>query len=117
MDETKNNIDPTYHGGDKMNTRDNLTKATEGLNNKIGNGHAKHTAVGDSIRQVAHKVDEYGEAFADKSDQWVHNGERAVAQFQETYLASTADYIKQNPMKATLIAAGIGWLLAKILKI
>lgn len=78
-----------------------------------------HTAVGDSIRQAGHKIDKFSETAAKTTDEYIHKGQDAAMDLKkeaEVYGDSAVKYIKENPVKATLIAAGIGMLLSRLLR-
>jgi ElaB/YqjD/DUF883 family membrane-anchored ribosome-binding protein len=81
--------------------------------------HDSHTAVGDSIRQAGHKIDELSETAAETTDAYIKKGQRAAMDFKkeaEVYSETAIDYIKKNPVKATLIAAGVGMLLSRLMR-
>lgn len=83
------------------------------------NKHDSHTAAGDSIRQAGHKIDAFSENAAQTTDNYIHKGQQAVMDLKkdaEVYSEATVSYIKKNPVKATLIAAGIGMLLSRLLR-
>ncbi|MDP1573699.1 MAG: hypothetical protein Q8L78_02020 [Coxiellaceae bacterium] len=78
-----------------------------------------HTVVGDSIRQVGHKIETFGESAAKTTDEYIHKGQRAVIGLKkeaENYGEVTVDYVKKNPVKSTLIVAGVGILLSRLFK-
>lgn len=79
----------------------------------------KNTPVGDSIRKASHKLDEYGETLADKSDELVLKSKQSKAKLEaeiEECSDAIIEYIKKYPVKSTLIAAGIGFLVGKLFK-
>ena len=79
----------------------------------------QHTVVGDSIRKAAHKANEYGEMLADKGDALSHKGQQAKTKLEKEIEKNgdiIVNYIKKYPVKSTLIAAGIGFLAAKLFK-
>jgi ElaB/YqjD/DUF883 family membrane-anchored ribosome-binding protein len=81
--------------------------------------HDSHTAMGDSIRQAGHKIDEFSETAAKTTDEYIHKGQHVAMDLKkeaEAYGEATVDYIRKNPVKATLIAAGIGMLLSRLLR-
>ncbi|MDP1575038.1 MAG: hypothetical protein Q8L78_08950 [Coxiellaceae bacterium] len=78
-----------------------------------------HTAVGDSIRQAGHAIDEFSEAAAKTTDEYIHKGQGAAMDLKkEAEICGdvAVDYIRKNPVKATLIAAGVGMLLSRLLR-
>lgn len=83
------------------------------------NKENSHTAVGDSIRQAGHKLGEFGEIAATTTDNYIHKGQHAAMDLKkeaEVYGEAAVDYIRKNPVKATLIAAGVGMLLSRLLR-
>lgn len=99
--------------------------------NLTGKAAGKSTVVGDTIRSAGENVGDYmetageyakdlGKRAGKTSDRWVNEGGKAAEQMQKQavkYSDTTIEYIQDHPVKATLIAAGIGFLLSKILKI
>lgn len=89
------------------------------------------TIVGHSIREAGHiagekmhqagdNIDAFSEKAADKSDEYIHRGQKAASQLKddvekyfEEYSDTTIRYIKKNPLRAALIAAGIGLLIGR----
>lgn len=77
------------------------------------------TALGDTIRKTAGKINQYSDALADSSDKMIHQGQATIDQVQkniEQKFDVVYDYIKNHPVKATLIAAGVGLLIGRIFK-
>lgn len=77
-----------------------------------------NTVVGDSIRHAGHKVEEFSQQAADKSDQYINQGHEKVDEIQkefERYTDSAITYIKKYPLKSALIAGGVGLILGRLL--
>ena len=84
------------------------------------NKHNSHTAVGDSIREAGHRIEVFGENAAKTTDEYIHKSQQAAMDLKkeaENYGDAAVDYIRKNPVKSTLIAAGIGMLLSRLLRV
>ncbi len=82
------------------------------------NDYSAQTPIGAGIRKAGEKINEFSETVAAKSDRVVHQGEEAVNAAQENatkYIDLAMDYTKKNPLKVTLIAVGVGFLVGKFL--
>lgn len=80
--------------------------------------YSEQTPVGATIRKAGEKINEFTENVASKSDRVVHKGEDVVVAAQKSateYLDYAIAYSKEHPVKVTLIAAGVGFLLGKFL--
>lgn len=81
--------------------------------------HNSHTMAGDSIRHAGHRIDEFSETAAKTTDEYINKGQRAAMDLKkeaEAYGETAVDYIRKNPVKSTLIAAGVGMLLSRLLR-
>ncbi len=137
-DKVKNDVKKQW---DKLTDADlnNIDGNVEVLKNKIGQiyGYGKSqiskelddfldsknlsgsTAVGDTIRNAGAKVNEYGDALAYTSDTIVNKGQEAANQIQdgiEDNMDIVYDYIKNHPLQATLMAAGVGLMIGRVLR-
>lgn len=80
---------------------------------------ADSTIVGNSIRAAAHKIDQYGETLADKSDELIHQGKQTkdkIGTEVEQYKDAVLKYVKENPVQSALIAVGVGFIFGKLFK-
>lgn len=77
------------------------------------------TKVGDNIRKAGQKIDELAGKTGDRTDDIIHRtaqkAEDWKREFNE-YSDELVNYVTKNPIKSTLIAAGIGMVLGLILK-
>lgn len=88
--------------------------ATKRTNHSSTNNH---TVVGDTLRTAGHKVDEYSKMAADKSDEWIQDGQETIEHFQqevERYSDGAIQYIKKYPLKSALLAGAVGLILGKL---
>lgn len=97
----------------------------EQINNPI-----EDTNVDDQCRDLGNNMNELGEAAVNKSDELVQKDKDLASNIQEEakelaskmqeeaseYTGALADYIKDNPIKSALIAAGIGLLVGSCRK-
>lgn len=77
------------------------------------------TVLGETIRKTAGKINQYSDELADTSDKIVHQSQVAIDRVQkniEKKVDVVYDYIKDHPLKATLIAAGVGLLIGRMFK-
>ncbi len=112
VEQLKNKISQVYGYGKSKISKD----LTDFLDSKNISGSSM---VGDTIRKTSSKVNEYGEAIADTSDKLVNKGQEAVGHVQdqiEDNIDVVYDYIKDHPLQATLIAAGVGLLIGRVFK-
>ncbi|OGO91969.1 MAG: hypothetical protein A3F41_02670 [Coxiella sp. RIFCSPHIGHO2_12_FULL_44_14] len=76
-------------------------------------GNMEHTRFGDSIRHAGEQVGEKADQVINKSSQFASDVQENVKE----YTKHMGSYIKENPIKSTLIAgvAGIvlGWLFKR----
>ena len=84
-----------------------------------GNSHTPSTVIGETIREIGHRLDAFSKTAASRSDEMIHRGNSMASHAQNElgrYTDTVVNYVQGNPVKSILIAGGIGLLLAKLLK-
>lgn len=79
----------------------------------------KPTKIGDTIRHASHKMEEYGEELAKKSDELTHRSTKMAGNVQheaEVYVDKVVEYVRENPVKATIIAGLAGLVIGTLIK-
>jgi ElaB/YqjD/DUF883 family membrane-anchored ribosome-binding protein len=72
--------------------------------------HEETTAVGDSIRQVGHRLDSWGERTGHATDKFIHS--------TNEYREELVNYVKRHPIGSALVVGGAlgviaGWFLLR----
>jgi len=81
--------------------------------------NAENGVISDTIRKFGDKAHDISYDLADKSEEYLASGAEVTEQIQDKIHESfdgILGYVKKHPMHAALGAAGIGFLLAKLLK-
>ena len=73
---------------------------------------ATGTVAGDAIRQARTATRESLHAFSDSASHLAHDSAQAVRERAAMLRDSSTDYIRERPLQAVLIAAGVGAAVA-----
>ncbi|ASQ45330.1 DUF883 family protein [Legionella clemsonensis] len=110
------NKNPSKSNDEKKSTKSSQTREHLTADSV---SEAKRRARGTQARDTQEKIEEHYRQLKDNTNEWLEEGKKKFEETQDSFKEYTdelAENVRNNPLKAILIAGGIGFILSSLLR-